>query len=49
MAVPTLKHFITRKEYEEMGSEYLKEHYCSNGYFPTPVSEDPQSNGVEDD
>lgn len=26
----------TRAEYQEYGSEYFKEHYASNRYFPTP-------------
>lgn len=29
---------ITRAEYEEKGGEYLKEHWASNRYFPTPMS-----------
>lgn len=28
---------ITRKDYEEMGEGYLREHRASNRYFPTPV------------
>ena len=28
--------YITRQEYEEMGSEYLSTHHCSNMYTPTP-------------
>lgn len=29
---------ITRNDYAEYGSEYLKEHYASNRYFPTPTA-----------
>lgn len=29
---------ITRSDYTENGSEYLKEHYASNRYFPTPTA-----------
>lgn len=29
--------FINRKDYEEMGSEYLKEHFASNKYYKTPA------------
>lgn len=32
-----IKYFITNKDYEEMGGEYLKEHYASNKYFRTPA------------
>ncbi|XP_059148881.1 actin-related protein 5-like isoform X2 [Physella acuta] len=28
---------ITRKEYEEMGEGYFREHVASNKYFPTPI------------
>ena len=28
--------FISRQEYEEMGSEYLSVHHCSNMYVPSP-------------
>ena len=28
--------YITRQNYEEMGSEYLSEHVCSNLFTPTP-------------
>jgi actin-related protein 5 len=28
--------FLTRQEYLEMGGEYLKEHFASNLYVPTP-------------
>ncbi|KAK6979828.1 actin-related protein 5 [Biomphalaria glabrata] len=28
---------ITRKDYEEMGDGYLREHVASNRYFPTPI------------
>ena len=30
------KYFLTRKDYEEYGDEYLKEHVCSNVYTITP-------------
>ena len=30
---------VTREEYNETGGEYLKEHFASNRYVPTP----PQS------
>lgn len=30
---------VTREEYDEKGGEYLKEHFASNRYVPTP----PQS------
>ncbi|XP_063421405.1 actin-related protein 5-like isoform X1 [Mytilus trossulus] len=29
---------ITKADYTEMGGEYLKEHFLSNRYFPSPVS-----------
>lgn len=29
---------ITRNDYTEYGGEYLKEHYASNRYFPTPTA-----------
>lgn len=29
---------ITRNDYTEFGGEYLKEHYASNRYFPTPTA-----------
>jgi len=29
---------ITRAEYEEFGEGYLKEHKCSNIYFPSPIT-----------
>ncbi|KJE97448.1 hypothetical protein CAOG_007306 [Capsaspora owczarzaki ATCC 30864] len=43
--------FITRQEYEEKGSEYLKEHSFSNLYFPTPavLSTAMDEGGEEDD
>ena len=28
--------YLTRQQYEEMGSEYLATHFCSNMYTPTP-------------
>ena len=28
---------INRSEYEEKGPEYMKEHFVSNRYIPTPV------------
>ena len=28
---------VTKKDYEELGPEYLKEHACSNRYWPTTV------------
>uniref|UniRef100_A0A1B0GLC5 Actin-related protein 5 n=1 Tax=Lutzomyia longipalpis TaxID=7200 RepID=A0A1B0GLC5_LUTLO len=28
---------VTKREYEEFGGEYLKEHVASNRYFPTPA------------
>jgi len=30
------KYFLSRKDYEEYGEEYLKEHMCSNVYTRTP-------------
>lgn len=32
------KHLITQQEYNEMGGEYIKEHYASNKYYVTPVA-----------
>ena len=32
--------FISRQEYEEMGSEYLSVHHCSNMYVPSPEQEE---------
>lgn len=29
---------ITRKDYDEMGEGYIREHRASNQYFPTPDS-----------
>lgn len=29
---------VSRHDYTECGSEYLKEHYASNRYFPTPTA-----------
>lgn len=37
-AVPSVAGVISRRNYEEMGAEYLSEHACSNRYFPTPQS-----------
>eukprot|EP00743_Colponemidia_sp_Colp-15_P006772 GILK01007303.1.p1 GENE.GILK01007303.1~~GILK01007303.1.p1 ORF type:complete len:715 (-),score=150.25 GILK01007303.1:179-2323(-) len=34
---------ITKAEYEEKGGEYLKEHYASNFYFPTPTRGEPDA------
>lgn len=31
------EYLITKTEYTEYGGEYLKEHYASNRYFPTPA------------
>ena len=31
------KYGITRRDYDEKGGEYLKEHMVTNCYFPTPV------------
>lgn len=28
---------VTREEYDEKGGEYLKEHFASNRYVPTPL------------
>lgn len=28
---------LTKNDYLEFGGEYLKEHYASNQYFPTPA------------
>lgn len=39
---------ITKEDYDEMGSEYLRDHRWGNSYFPTPapiVVFDPQSIG----
>jgi actin-related protein len=35
--------WITKKEYEEMGQSYLKEHRCSNKYLETPEADPPQA------
>ena len=29
---------LTRKEYEEKGGDYLKEHMVTNCYYPTPAA-----------
>ena len=33
------KAFISRKKYDEMGPDYLSEHFCSNLFTPTPAEE----------
>jgi actin-related protein 5 len=38
--------FITKRQYEECGSEYLAEHRFSNMYIPTPNMSDEQSEAV---
>lgn len=30
---------ISRKDYDELGGEYIKEYYASNTFFPTPAGE----------
>lgn len=36
-------YLTTKSDYAECGGEYLKEHYASNKYFPTPVAIDEPS------
>lgn len=31
------QYLVSRDEYNEFGGEYLKQHFASNSYFPTPV------------
>lgn len=31
-------YLTTKQDYMEMGGEYLKEHYASNRYIPTPAT-----------
>lgn len=40
LSTPFESLFLTRREWEEKGSEYLKEHGCSNAYLP-PVPDEP--------
>lgn len=35
---------ISRSEYDEMGPEYLKEHFASNVYYQTPQSDRERDN-----
>ena len=30
------KYFITKSDYEELGPDILREHFCSNKFIPTP-------------
>lgn len=36
-------YLTTKSDYAECGGEYLKEHFASNKYFPTPVAMDELS------
>ncbi len=35
--------WITKREYDEKGQSYLKEHRCSNRYYETPEADPPQA------
>lgn len=43
------EYLITKSEYSEYGGEYLKEHYASNRYFPTPIALNEPSQTTEVD
>ncbi|XP_069682790.1 actin-related protein 5 isoform X1 [Periplaneta americana] len=40
------QYLVTRSEYEERGGEYLKEHYASNKYYPSPTPL-PQAESIQ--
>lgn len=44
------EYLITKNDYTEYGGEYLKEHYASNRYFPTPAAlSEPSQTSTEAD
>lgn len=46
------KYLTTKNDYLEYGGEYIREHYASNRYFPTPapiVIQTSENSGSQDD